>query len=193
MRELGTGEYGASTRLSLFYNFFENKLAPLPSAVKNLLKQRDFEGKRPTVVSTAKDLVVPIIATNYQELKDDPDSADMLLAMIAEGLGISTQTYSQAVDWSENTGVVLQQFREKVGEERFKKANEEFNKRVGQELKLMQINPKYKALSEENKQKAITKKKTRTKYLKRISLSINLQLRNCLIFEIFRVSYNNYH
>ena len=163
VKELGTGEYGAATRLSLFYNFFENKLAPLPSAVKNLLKQRDFEGKRPTVISTARDLVVPIIVTNYQELKDDPDSADTLLAMIAEGLGVSTSTYSQAVDWSESPGVVLQQFREKVGEERFKKANEEFNTKVRRELKLMQTNPKYKALSEEDKQKVLTKKKVEIK------------------------------
>lgn len=163
IKELGTGEYGAATRLSLFYNFFENKLAPLPSAIKNLLKQRDFEGKRPTAISTARDLVVPIIGTNYVELRDDPNSADILLAMIAEGLGVSTSTYSQEMDWSEDPGVVLQQFREKVGEERFKKANDEFNKKYNQWFTHAIKNPKYKALSEEDKQKVLTKKKTEIK------------------------------
>jgi len=159
VRELGTGDFGAPTRLSVAYNFFENKLAPLPAAIKNLLKARDFEGKRPTAISTLKDLFVPIIATNYKELKDDPDSADTLLAMIAEGLGISTGTYSQNVDWSQNPGVVLQQFREKVGEKRFKILNDEFNTKFNLWFKLMQTNSKYKALSDEDKQKVITKKK----------------------------------
>lgn len=163
VRELGTGEYGASTRLSLFYNFFENRLAPLPSSIKNYLKQRDFEGKRPTVISTARDLFVPIIATNYTELKNDPDSADTLLAMISEGLGVSTHTYSQDVDWSEDSGVVLQQFRGKVGEKRFKAANEEFNKKYKQWFDFIVETPKYKALSEEDKQKILTKKKTEIK------------------------------
>ena len=163
VRELETGEYGAATRLSLFYNFFENRLAPLPSAIKNLLKQRDFEGKRPTPISTARDLFVPIIATNYTELRDDPDSADILLAMIAEGLGISTHTYSQTMDWSEDSGVVLQQFREKVGEERFKKANDEFNSKFNQWFTNVIKNPKYKTLSEEDKQKILTKKKIEIK------------------------------
>jgi len=163
VKELGTGEFGESTRLSVAYNFFENKLAPLPAAIKNLLKARDFEGKRPTPISTIKDLFVPIIITNYKELKDDPESADMLLAMIAEGLGISTGTYSGNVDWSQNPGVVLQQFREKIGEERFKAANDEFNKKFNSWFKLMQTNPKYKTLSDEDKQKVITKKRTEIK------------------------------
>jgi len=159
VKELGTGEFGESTRLDIVYNFFENKLAPLPAAIKNLLKARDFEGKRPTPISTLKDLFVPIIFTNYKELKDDPDSADMLLSMIAEGLGISTSTYSQNVDWSQNPGVVLQQFKEKVGEQRFKLLNDEFNKKFNSWFKLIQTDPRYKNLSDEDKQKSITKKK----------------------------------
>ena len=133
------------------------------SAIKNLLKARDFEGKRPTPISTLKDLFVPIIITNYKELKDDPESADMLLAMIAEGLGISTGTYSGNVDWSQNPGVVLQQFREKVGEQRFKLLNEDFNKKFNSWFKLIQTDPRYKKLSDEDKQKVITKKRTEIK------------------------------
>jgi len=163
VKELGTGEFGASTRLSVAYNFFENKLSPMYSAIKNLLKARDFEGKRPTPISTLKDLFVPIIITNYKELKDDPESADMLLAMIAEGLGISTGTYSGNVDWSQNPGVVLQQFREKVGEQRFKLLNEEFNKKFNSWFKLIQTDPRYKKLLDEDKQRAITKKKMEIK------------------------------
>lgn len=163
VKKLGTGDFGASDRLTITYDFFENKLAPLYSVVKNLATGKDWEGKKPTTGSTLKDLFVPIIFTNYKELKDDPDSADMLLAMIAEGLGISTNTYSSDRDWSINPGVVLQQFKEKVGEERFKKANEEYNTKFRQWFKTVQNDTRYKALSDEDKQKAITKKKTEIK------------------------------
>ena len=83
--------------------------------------------------------------------------------MIAEGVGISTGTYSQSRDWSQNPGVVLQQFREKVGEERFKKANDEYNKKFNQWFEFVVKNPKYEALSDEEKQKVITKKKIEIK------------------------------
>ena len=163
VKQLGTGEFGASDRLDVVYNFFENKLSPMYSVIKSLATGRDWEGNKPTAGSTAKDLFVPIIFTNYKELKDDPDSADILLSMIAEGLGISTNTYSANTDWSQNPGVVLQQFREKVGEQRFKALNEEFNKKYNLWFKLIQTDPRYKALSTEDKQKAITKKKTEIK------------------------------
>ena len=159
VKELGTGEFGASTRLDVIYNFFENKLAPMYSVIKSLATGRDFEGKKPTLGSILRDLFAPIITTNYQELKDDPESADMLLAMMAEGTGISTSTYSGNVDWSQNPGVVLQQFKEKVGEKRFKELNDDFNKKFNSWFKLIQTDPRYKNLSDEDKQKAITKKK----------------------------------
>jgi len=159
VKQLGTGEYGASDRLDVAYNFFENKLSPMYSVIKTLATGKDWEGKKPTAGSTLKDLFVPIIFTNYKELKDDPDSANILLSMMAEGLGISTNTYSVNADWSQNPGVVLQQFKEKVGEKRFKTLNDEFNKKFNSWFKLTQTNPKYKALSDEDKQKAITKKK----------------------------------
>jgi hypothetical protein len=161
--QLGTGKFGSSTRASVFYNFFENKLAPLPGAINNYLKAEDFTGKKPTTVSTLKDLFVPIIGTNYQELKDDPESADKLLTMIAEGLGISTSTYSANTNWEDSTGVELQQFKKVIGDIKFKEANEDFNKRFNSWFKLNQTNPEYKALSDEDKQKVITKKKNEIK------------------------------
>ncbi len=159
VKQLGTGEYGVSDRLDVVYNFFENKLAPMYSVIKTLATGRDWEGKKPTVGSIIEDLFVPIVVTNYKELKDDPQSADMLLAMMAEGLGISTNTYSVNTDWSQDPGVVLQQFKEYVGERKFKELNNEFNKKFNSWFKLIQTDPRYKTLSNKDKQKAITKKK----------------------------------
>jgi len=163
VKELGTGDYGAPTRWSVSWNFFENKLSPLFATIKTLATGKTFKGKKPTAATALEDLFVPIIITNYQELKDDPESADMLLGMIAEGLGISAATYSQKVDWSQNPGVVLQQFKEKVGEKRFKKANDEFNNKFNQWFTNIIKNSRYQALSDEDKQKVITRKRIEIK------------------------------
>jgi hypothetical protein len=161
--KLGTGEYGAPTRGDVIYNYFENKLSPTYSVIKDLTTGEDFQGNKPTPLGELSNLLTPIIITNYAELAKDPNSADIVLAMIAEGLGISTTTYSTNVDWTQNPGVELQQFRKIVGEDKFKKANDDYNKRFASWLKLNQTNPKYKALSEEDKKKVITKKKNEIK------------------------------
>lgn len=90
---LGTGKYGAPTGWSVLFNFFENKLSPAAAVARDLLKNRDFEGNKPTVGSIAANLAEPMIVSNYRELRDDPKSAPILLAMIADALGITTNTY----------------------------------------------------------------------------------------------------
>lgn len=85
----GSGQSGAD----VLYNFFENKLSPAASVVKDLLRGRTSQGEEPTVANEAINLAVPMAATNYMELREDPDSANILAAMIADALGISTNTY----------------------------------------------------------------------------------------------------
>lgn len=164
VKQLGTGEFGSSDRLDVVYNFFENKLAPLYSTVKSLAVGKNWEGDKPTIGSTLKDLFVPIIFTNYKELKDNPDSADILLAMIAEGLGISTNTYSDiSDDWTQKTTKEMIQFREKFGKVKTEEASDLFNKKMNDWFKVQQKNPLYKAKSDDDKQKEITKKKLEVK------------------------------
>ena len=93
--ELNTGKFGARTGADVIYNFFENKLSPFSSVIKDILKGETFEGKEPTLLGELKNLLVPIPITNYEELKNDPNSAPILLSIIADGLGIGTNTYSK--------------------------------------------------------------------------------------------------
>ena len=87
--------YGGQTGTDVVYNFFENKLSPAAAVVKDLLKGQDFEGNKPTLGSTAKNMFVPFPFTNFQELQTNPNSANTLIAMIADALGIATNTYSK--------------------------------------------------------------------------------------------------
>ena len=95
VREINTGKYGASTGKDVIYNFFENKLSPAARAARDILEGKDFDGKKPTALSTLNTLYTPIIIENYDELKNNPKAADVLGAMIADGLGIGTNTYSR--------------------------------------------------------------------------------------------------
>lgn len=91
---LNSGAYGSQNVGDVIYSFGENKLSPAAALVDHIwLKGRDFQGNKPTVIGEASNLVVPLgIQNTYQTLKS-PDSGLSLLVMIADGLGISANTY----------------------------------------------------------------------------------------------------
>lgn len=92
---LNSGKFGAKTGTDVVYNFFENKLSPAASVVKDIIKQKDYQGNKVTLLNEANNLLAPLPVTNYLELKNDPNSANILVAMLADELGISTNTYSK--------------------------------------------------------------------------------------------------
>jgi len=157
--KLNAETFSATTGLEVFYNFFENKLSPAAGFIRDLGRGKNFQGDKPTAISALTDLFVPIIIQEWSELKNDPNSADILLALICEGMGIGINTYSAEVDWGYNQGVILKQFQEKVGDTVFKEANKEFNKQWLEWFNEIVKHPKYQSMSEEDKQKTITKKK----------------------------------
>ena len=161
--ELNVDDFGSRTGLDVVYDFFENKLSPAASLIKTLLEGKDWEGDKPTIEGELDNLFTPIIITNYFELKDDPKSADIMLAMIAEGLGISANTYSIKANWENSTSKELQQFKEKVGDKRFKEANDEYNKRFNDWFLDISKDPRYRKLPMEERQEVMTKKKSEIK------------------------------
>ena len=89
--KLYDGKFGAETGLDLVENFFENKASPIAGMMRDLLKGRDFQGRKPTAETIATTLVTPIIIQTMDQLKN-PSLADALLVLIADGLGFSTTT-----------------------------------------------------------------------------------------------------
>ena len=92
---LNTGKFGSQTTLDVVYNFFENKLSPATSVVKDLLKGQTFQGTKPTIGNEAVNLFVPLPVTTGIELYQNPHSANIILSLIADGLGIATNTYGK--------------------------------------------------------------------------------------------------
>lgn len=89
---LGSG-YGQKSGMDVAFQFTENKLSPLGAVIKDLINQRDFSGKPLTIGGEVANFVVPLPITNLYEVANDPNGANPILTAIADGLGISTNTY----------------------------------------------------------------------------------------------------
>lgn len=92
--KLNTGKFGAQTGLDVLVKFATNKASPLASVVLDLLNQQDHNGNALTVGGEASNLLMPLPVTNVQELMSNPNSANTVLAEMADAIGFVTNTYS---------------------------------------------------------------------------------------------------
>lgn len=93
--EINSGKFGALKGQDVFFNFLTNKLSPVGSVIKDLFNQKDFEGKPITALGELKNLFAPLPLTNAYEAIKNPKSANPLLVILADALGISANTYSK--------------------------------------------------------------------------------------------------
>lgn len=100
MTQIDSGKFGAPTTLSVIGDFFTNKLAPAFSTGIHVRQGKDFNGNKMNLTTvegiknTANDLLTPLPISNAVELAQDPQSAGLILGVMLDGLGISTNTYS---------------------------------------------------------------------------------------------------
>lgn len=157
---INSGKYGAATGADVVVNFFENKLSPAASVIKDILKGKDFNGNNVTLLNELNNLLTPLPITTFQELQSTPNAAPVLAGMIADGLGLSVNSYGATkTDWNSNTGVKLLQFKAKVGDAKFQQANSQFNQQYSQWIAKTSKSSAYQNLSESAKQNLITKAK----------------------------------
>lgn len=87
-------KYGSPTGLSILGDFFVNKFSPAAAVVKDLIEQEDFNGNKPSILGEAGNFLVPLPITNATELLQNPNSANFFLAILADALGLTTNTYA---------------------------------------------------------------------------------------------------
>lgn len=160
--QLNTGGFGGQSTLDVLLNFTGNKLSPAGQVVKDILKGTDFNGDKITLGGEAAKLIVPIGVQNYLSMKDDPKSADIVLSMLSDALGIGTNTYSPARQdsWKSTTSKELLDFKTKVGDSKFKEANKQFDDSYNTYVDSVSQKDAYKSLSEDDKKTLLDKKKT---------------------------------
>ncbi len=92
----GKPAFGARTGVDVGVEFLSGKASPLFSTfLVNQLKGQEFGGEKPTPASMAENLLLPLPISTYRELSENENSANILASMIAEALGIGTNTYSK--------------------------------------------------------------------------------------------------
>ena len=156
--------YGSQDGMDVFFNFIENKTSPMASVIKDIIKQRTFEGDKPTIFNEIKSLLTPIIVSTGKEAYEQKQQvSDMLLAVIADGMGFSVSDYVFETNWSQNTSNELTEFKEEVGEKEFKEANEEYNKQVSDMYIQLAGDEKYQEMNNDERKKDITKRKKKIK------------------------------
>lgn len=146
-------------------DFFRNKLANTAAFVANNIWWReDTLGRKQSIPQQLLNVVNPMGIENAIQLGTDMGVGAPSLFWSIIGLGgFNTQTYSTSTDWSQSDGVELQQFNDKVGDTKFKEANDLYNKTTEKLIKQAQSNPSYKSLSEESKANVLSGIKDKVK------------------------------
>jgi hypothetical protein len=162
INKLNKGKFGEQTAFDVLTNFITSKTSPVASVARDILKGKNFRGNPVKIEANSKfikyladQLFTPLVASDtlqaYKDASGDINFSAIAGATSLFGFGVST--YSSKTDWTQSTGKELKQFKEKVGEEEFLKANDEYNKQLQERMKNLVSSDKYKNYSEEEKLK----------------------------------------
>lgn len=165
VNKLNSGKFGAQTGLDVFNNFIDNKVSPAAGVLRDIAKGQDTSGNKATPANEVKNLFTPIGVQNYLQMKNDPKSANKLLTAIADGMGISANTYSASLSgkspWETSSSKELQQFKQKVGEARFKQASDAYNTKFNDWIDNIKSNKDYNNLPVDQQKQVVSKEKAK--------------------------------
>lgn len=161
MVDLKGDEFGGRDQIDVFTDFIRNKLAPASSLALNVYTGKDFLGRKTEIGKEVIKATTPIGAQNAYELLQDPNSAPDLVAIIAEGLGISASNYAPVAKgtWENSSSKQIKAFKESVGQDKFNEAAKQFEDKSNEFVNRIIKDARYKALSDDDKQALLTKKK----------------------------------
>lgn len=162
-KDLTGGKYGQDDALDTFENFFEGKLSPALGLVRDLWKGKTYQGDPLTPLSAAKKSVVPITGQTFGEMMKDPNSSNIIASTILELFGFSSAPETYPTNWNSSTSKELTQLKERVGPDKFKSANDQFNRDFAKWFATETKTDKFKGLNDEAKLKAVTDKKEELK------------------------------
>ena len=162
--DLRSTDFGSRDQIDVFTDFVRNKLSPAASLAVSSFTGRTSLGEKTNLPQELGKAVTPIGFQNAYETLKDPNSANDLAVIIADGLGISTNTYSATSkyggdSWGESKSKELQQFKDRIGETGFKEANEQYDQEYAQFVSDITKNPAYGSLSNDDKDRVLTAKK----------------------------------
>lgn len=166
IKDLSSGDYGASTRFSVGIDFLCTKTTPLVRTGIYIGRGKNFEGKKPTAASTLADISVPIPIKNfYQNFGGDYPEKDAIAVAgsVLDLFGINANTYQNNQQWENITSKKLEDLKKRVGEDKFKKLNIKYNMITNKDIKNLVQKKSYQRLPDKEKQKLIDDIKRKNK------------------------------
>ena len=160
-REKGFGSRNALDELE---NFAEGKLSPIAGLIRDNLRGELFGGEPFTWAGALKNVLQPLPYQTATEILKDPQSDSKVGSIILEGLGFSTSNYGVYKSyWDQSASKELKAFRKAVGDVKFQKANDDYNRNYEWWFITVSEKDSYKKLSDEDRDKLKTKAKDRIK------------------------------
>lgn len=130
---LNSGKIGTQNGLDVLVDFLAGKASPVASVFLQYLKGTDFNGAPPSIKNTAENLFLPLPVQNALQNFNDPDAAPFLARVIADGLGISVNTYTGTGDVVADKPEVIQEVFDSLAsgnKDNAKKLVDEYNERL---------------------------------------------------------------
>jgi len=149
--KMSQGQFGEQTALDTFENFFEGKLSPTAGALRDVWKGQKFGGAKPTFVNTTIGLITPISAQMLiEELRAGND--DILLAMMAEAVGISVST-ANIGGYGKKWDALKEKKGDTIYNQSLKQVTEKFNERA----KKLEASSRWEKMDNEARSKELDK------------------------------------
>jgi hypothetical protein len=163
--ELDSGKFGSKTWDQVVLDFFTNKLSPAAGAVKKSIDGEDFNGNETNLLKEATKTLVPIGLQNANEAFSNPNAANPILTIIADGLGIGASTYSamgggEKTAWEKSESKELNAYRAEVGDDKFREDAKSFEEQYNKWIDKVMDEKSYQDMSTDEKSSLIMKKKS---------------------------------
>lgn len=173
----GMREYGGKGVAELVAAFTENKVSPFVALMVDLIEGEDFDRNPLTIEAMKEDPTgvswrlfknaffpiplqnIPIGDGQQSDRFKSHDMSTALMLTVLDGLGASANTYGFTNNWNVNTGVTLQGFKDKVGNDTFIEENKKYSEAINSQLLKLRSDERFKSKSPEEKQALIERLK----------------------------------
>lgn len=159
---IGSG-FGQTSYQTLLGDFLSGRAAPAGQIVADYANGKTFSGKKPTLKTEGETAVTPIPVQTYGQLKDDPNSADHLAVMIAQQLGLMSNTYGSSKSQpsiTQSTSKSMQALEKKVGSQKFNQLGQKYDSAYQSWFAKAQNNPTFQKMSATQQQDQIKGEKS---------------------------------
>lgn len=150
---LRSGEFGQRDAMDIVMDLILfNRLSPIASVIHEYWRGEMFGGEPFNIKKAIVESTTPLSIQETIQASEEGFTAAMV-ALLGEFVGFGVSSYKYQSFWEKSTSQEMINFKEQVGEEKFKKANEDFNRVYNLWLVEVEKDPKYKKLSDDGKDK----------------------------------------